>query len=61
LIVLAMPALVLRYEKRLLAEAERSRGGSIDPQMTSWVADARANEFAAEAIASRVTPADSAA
>jgi membrane protein DedA with SNARE-associated domain len=61
LIVLAMPALVLRYEKRLLAEAERSRGGSIGPQMTSWVADARANEFAAEAIASRVTPADSAA
>jgi hypothetical protein len=29
--------------------------------MTSWVADARANEFAAEAIHSRVTPADSAA
>jgi len=61
LIVLAMPALILRYEKRLLAEAERSRGGSIDPQMTSCVADARANEFAAEAIHSRVTPADSAA
>ena len=41
--------------------SERSRGGSIGPQMTSWVANARANEFAAEAIASRVTPADSAA
>jgi hypothetical protein len=56
-----MPALILRYEKRLLAEVERSRGGSIDPGMTSWVADARPNEFAADAIPSRVTPADSAA
>jgi hypothetical protein len=55
-----MPALILRYEKRLLAEAERSHGGSIDPQMTSWVADARQSELAAEAIHPRVTPADSA-
>ena len=59
-IVLAMPALILRYEKRLLAEAERSRGGSIEPQMTSWIGDARQSEFAAEAIHPRVTPADSA-
>jgi membrane protein DedA with SNARE-associated domain len=60
-IVLAVPALILRHEKRLLAKAELSRGGSIDPRMTSWVADARASEFAAEAIHARVTPADSAA
>jgi hypothetical protein len=58
---LALPALILRYEKRLLAKAELSRGGAIDPRMTSWVAGARPNEFAAEAIHARVTPADSAA
>jgi hypothetical protein len=58
---LAAPALMLRYEKRLLAKAELSHGGSIDPRMTSWVAGARVNEFAAEAIHARVTPADSAA
>jgi membrane protein DedA with SNARE-associated domain len=60
-VVLAAPALMLRYEKRLLAKAELSHTGSIDPRMTSWVAGARANEFAAEAIHARVTPADSAA
>ena len=60
-VVLAAPALMLRYEKRLLAQAELSRGGSIDPRTTSWVAGARPNGFAAEAIHSRVTPADSAA
>ena len=60
LIVLAMST-VHRANAAGLAEVERSRGGSIGPQMTSWVANARANEFAAEAIASRVTPADSAA
>jgi membrane protein DedA with SNARE-associated domain len=61
LIVLALPALILRYEKRLLAKAELSRGGAIEPRMTSWVAGPRPNEFAAEAIHARVTPADSAA
>jgi membrane protein DedA with SNARE-associated domain len=61
LIVLAVPALVLRYEKRLLAKAELSRSESIDPRMMSQLAGARPNEFTAEAIHSRVTPADSAA
>jgi len=60
LIVLAVPALVLRYEKRLLAKAELSHGGN---QYANDVAAGRCrpNEIAVGAISSRVTPADSAA
>ena len=61
LIVLAVPALILRYEKRLLAKAELSRGGNQYAASDVAVCRRRPNEFAAEAIHSRITPADSAA
>jgi hypothetical protein len=53
-----VPALILRYEKRLLAKAELSHGGN---QYANDVAACRPNEIVAEVISSRVTPADSAA
>jgi membrane protein DedA with SNARE-associated domain len=61
LIVLAVPALVLRYEKRLLAKAELSGSGNQNAANDVAAGRCPQNEIAVGAIPSRVTPADSAA
>jgi hypothetical protein len=61
LIVLAVPALILRYEKRLLAKAELSGSGNQNAANDVAACRRRPNEIVAGVISSRVTPVDSAA